>query len=136
MSSINSKRWLSCSPLIIIFNYENLITCVHICNYILSLQVIEKQHRMMEQLGSQLRVLTSSLGVVDVVTIIQSSQESLVHFLCVCVSVCVSKALEEQVSQEDSGSLALREEVFSKERSLLELRTAMKEVSYDAYRFS
>ena len=109
---------------------------MHICNYILSLQVIEKQHRMMEQLGSQLRVLTSSLGVVDVVTIIQSSQESLVHFLCVCVSVCVSKALEEQVSQEDSGSLALREEVFSKERSLLELRTAMKEVSYDAYRFS
>ena len=107
---------------------------MHICNYILSLQVIEKQHRMMEQLGSQLRVLTSSLRVVDVVTIMQSSQESLVHFLCVCL--CVSKALEEQVSQEDSGSLALREEVFSKERSLLELRTAMKEVSYDAYRFS
>ncbi|CAL8355002.1 unnamed protein product [Arctogadus glacialis] len=55
-------------------------------------KVIEKQHRMMEQLGSQLR------------------------------------ALEEQVSQEDGGSQALREEVFSKERSLLELRTAMKEL--------
>ena len=36
------------------------------------------------------------------------------------------------MSQEDSGSLALREEVFSKERSLVELRTAMKEVSYDS----
>ncbi|CAL8249675.1 unnamed protein product [Boreogadus saida] len=55
-------------------------------------KVIEKQHRMMEQLGSQLR------------------------------------ALEEQVSQEDGGSLALRDEVFSKERSLLEQRTAMKEL--------
>ncbi|CAL8248196.1 unnamed protein product [Lota lota] len=55
-------------------------------------KVIEKQHRMMEHLGSQLR------------------------------------ALEEQVCQEDSGSQALREEVFSKERSLLELRTAMKEL--------
>ena len=33
------------------------------------------------------------------------------------------------MSQEDGGSQALREEVFSKERSLLELRTAMKEVS-------
>ncbi|KAJ3598331.1 hypothetical protein NHX12_001842 [Muraenolepis orangiensis] len=56
-------------------------------------KVIEKQHRMMEQLGSQLR------------------------------------ALEEQMSQEDSGSQALQEEVFSKERSLLELRSAMKELS-------
>ncbi|KAK0140708.1 Centrosomal protein [Merluccius polli] len=37
------------------------------------------------------------------------------------------RALEEQVSQEDSGSQALREEMFAKERSLLELRTAMKE---------
>ncbi|XP_011603822.1 centrosomal protein of 85 kDa isoform X2 [Takifugu rubripes] len=56
-------------------------------------KVIEKQHRMMEQLGSQI------------------------------------KTLEEQISQEDSASQALREEVLAKERNMLELRTAMKELS-------
>lgn len=56
-------------------------------------KVIEKQHRMMEQLGSQIQ------------------------------------SLEEQMSQEESGSQALREEVLAKEQSLLELRTAMKELS-------
>ncbi|KAM4633416.1 centrosomal protein of 85 kDa isoform 2-T4 [Polymixia lowei] len=56
-------------------------------------KVIEKQHRMMEQLGSQIQTL------------------------------------EEQVSQEESSSQALREEVFVKEQSLLQLRTAMKELS-------
>lgn len=38
------------------------------------------------------------------------------------------KALEEQVSQEESSSQALREEVLAKEQNVLELRTAMKEV--------
>ena len=57
-----------------------------------SLQVIEKQHRMMEQLGSQIQ------------------------------------ALEEQISQEESSSQALREDVLSKEHNVLELHTAMKEV--------
>uniref|UniRef100_A0A667YH00 Centrosomal protein 85 n=1 Tax=Myripristis murdjan TaxID=586833 RepID=A0A667YH00_9TELE len=51
-------------------------------------KVIEKQHRMMEQLSSQI-----------------------------------------QVSQEESSSQALREEVLAKEQSLLQLRTAMKELS-------
>ncbi|XP_064805794.1 centrosomal protein of 85 kDa-like [Oncorhynchus masou masou] len=37
--------------------------------------------------------------------------------------------LEEQGSQEESGSHALREEVCSKEQGLLQLRTAMKELS-------
>ncbi|KAM6910223.1 centrosomal protein of 85 kDa [Xenentodon cancila] len=56
-------------------------------------KVIEKQHRMMEQLGSQIQ------------------------------------ALEEQISQEDSSSQALREEVLAKEQNVLELHTAMKELS-------
>ncbi|KAK5922552.1 hypothetical protein CgunFtcFv8_019802 [Champsocephalus gunnari] len=56
-------------------------------------KVIEKQHRMMEQLGSQIQ------------------------------------ALEEQISQEDSSSQALREDVLSKEQNVLELHTAMKELS-------
>uniref|UniRef100_A0A7N6FA20 Centrosomal protein of 85 kDa-like CC4 coiled-coil domain-containing protein n=1 Tax=Anabas testudineus TaxID=64144 RepID=A0A7N6FA20_ANATE len=55
--------------------------------------VIEKQHRMMEQLGSQIQ------------------------------------ALEEQISQEESSSQALREEVLVKEQNVLELHTAMKELS-------
>ncbi|XP_030605499.1 centrosomal protein of 85 kDa isoform X2 [Archocentrus centrarchus] len=54
-------------------------------------KVIEKQHRMMEQLGSQIQ------------------------------------ALEEQISQEESSSQALREEVLAKEQNVLELHTAMKE---------
>ncbi|KAI4811795.1 hypothetical protein KUCAC02_014669 [Chaenocephalus aceratus] len=56
-------------------------------------KVIEKQHHMMEQLGSQIQ------------------------------------ALEEQISQEDSSSQALREDVLSKEQNVLELHTAMKELS-------
>ncbi|XP_054477134.1 centrosomal protein of 85 kDa [Anoplopoma fimbria] len=56
-------------------------------------KVIEKQHRMMEQLGSQIQ------------------------------------ALEEQISQEESSSQALREDVLAKEQSVLELHTAMKELS-------
>lgn len=36
--------------------------------------------------------------------------------------------MEEQVSQEESSSQALREEVLAKEQNVLELRTAMKEV--------
>ncbi|XP_008292350.1 centrosomal protein of 85 kDa isoform X2 [Stegastes partitus] len=56
-------------------------------------KVIEKQHRMMEQLGSQIQ------------------------------------ALEEQISLEESGSQALREEVLAKEHNMLELHTAMKELS-------
>uniref|UniRef100_A0A3Q0RTT2 Centrosomal protein 85 n=1 Tax=Amphilophus citrinellus TaxID=61819 RepID=A0A3Q0RTT2_AMPCI len=53
-------------------------------------KVIEKQHRMMEQLGSQ---------------------------------------IQEQISQEESSSQALREEVLAKEQNVLELHTAMKELS-------
>ncbi|XP_026149022.1 centrosomal protein of 85 kDa [Mastacembelus armatus] len=56
-------------------------------------KVVEKQHRMMEQLGSQIQ------------------------------------ALEEQISQEESSSQALREEVLVKEQNVLELHTAMKELS-------
>ncbi|XP_042346396.1 centrosomal protein of 85 kDa isoform X1 [Plectropomus leopardus] len=56
-------------------------------------KVIEKQHRMMEQLGSQIQ------------------------------------ALEEQISQEESTSQALREDVLAKEQNALELHTAMKELS-------
>ncbi|XP_053183464.1 centrosomal protein of 85 kDa [Scomber japonicus] len=56
-------------------------------------KVIEKQHRMLEQLGSQIQ------------------------------------ALEEQISQEDSSSRALREEVLAKEQNMSELHTAMKELS-------
>ncbi|CAB1333594.1 unnamed protein product [Coregonus sp. 'balchen'] len=41
----------------------------------------------------------------------------------------LKKTLEEQVSQEESSSHALREEVCSKEQGLLQLRTAMKELS-------
>lgn len=40
------------------------------------------------------------------------------------------QALEEQISQEESSSQALREEVLAKEQNVLELHTAMKEVSY------
>lgn len=40
------------------------------------------------------------------------------------------QALEEQISQEESSSQALREEVLAKEQNMLELHTAMKEVSY------
>uniref|UniRef100_A0A3Q1E914 Centrosomal protein 85 n=1 Tax=Acanthochromis polyacanthus TaxID=80966 RepID=A0A3Q1E914_9TELE len=53
-------------------------------------KVIEKQHRMMEQLGSQ---------------------------------------IQEQISQEENSSQALREEVLAKEQNMLELHTAMKELS-------
>lgn len=42
--------------------------------------------------------------------------------------VCL-KALEEQISQEESSSQALREEVLAKEQNMFELHTAMKEVS-------
>lgn len=56
-------------------------------------KVIEKQHRMMEQLGSQIQTL------------------------------------EEQISQEDSSSQALREEVMAKEQNVSELHKAMKELS-------
>ncbi|XP_035474649.1 centrosomal protein of 85 kDa isoform X1 [Scophthalmus maximus] len=56
-------------------------------------KVIEKQHLMMEQLGSQIQ------------------------------------ALEEQISQEESSSQALREEVLAKEQNALELHTAMRELS-------
>lgn len=38
------------------------------------------------------------------------------------------QTLEEQISQEDSTSQALREEVLAKEQKMLELRAAMKEV--------
>lgn len=38
------------------------------------------------------------------------------------------QALEEQISQEESSSQALREEVLVKEQNVLELHTAMKEV--------
>lgn len=44
-----------------------------------------------------------------------------IFFLCF-------KALEEQVSQEESSSQALREEVLAKEQNVSELHTAMKEV--------
>ncbi|XP_043116641.1 centrosomal protein of 85 kDa isoform X1 [Puntigrus tetrazona] len=56
-------------------------------------KVIEKQLRIMEQLGSQIRTL------------------------------------EEQLSQEECSSQALREEVAEKEESLLQLHIAMKELS-------
>ncbi|XP_056618086.1 centrosomal protein of 85 kDa isoform X1 [Triplophysa dalaica] len=56
-------------------------------------KVIEKQLRIMEQLGSQIRTL------------------------------------EEQISQEDCSSQALREEVSQKEESILQLHAAMKELS-------
>ncbi|XP_030637860.1 centrosomal protein of 85 kDa [Chanos chanos] len=56
-------------------------------------KVIEKQLRMMEQLGSKIR------------------------------------SLEEQVSQEECSSQALREELSGKEHDLLQLHTAMKELS-------
>ncbi|XP_056300337.1 centrosomal protein of 85 kDa isoform X1 [Pseudoliparis swirei] len=56
-------------------------------------KVIEKQHRMMEQLGTQIQ------------------------------------ALEDQLSQEESSSQALREDVLAKEQNKLELHTAMKELS-------
>ncbi|XP_053743055.1 centrosomal protein of 85 kDa isoform X1 [Synchiropus splendidus] len=56
-------------------------------------KVIEKQHRMMEQFGSQIQTL------------------------------------KEQISQEESSSQALREEVLSKEQKVSELRAAMKELS-------
>ncbi len=42
---------------------------------------------------------------------------------CLCL-----QALEEQISQEESSSQALREEVLTKEQNVLELHTAMKEV--------
>lgn len=44
-----------------------------------------------------------------------------IHCLCL-------QTLEEQISQEDSTSQALREEVLAKERNILEFRSAMKEV--------
>lgn len=44
------------------------------------------------------------------------------------VLVCVLQALEQQVSQEESSSQALRQEVLAKEHDVLELRTAMREV--------
>ncbi|XP_057196484.1 centrosomal protein of 85 kDa isoform X2 [Triplophysa rosa] len=56
-------------------------------------KVIEKQLRIMEQLGSQIRTL------------------------------------EEQISQEDCSSQALREEASEKEESMLQLHAAMKELS-------
>ncbi|XP_076016795.1 centrosomal protein of 85 kDa [Genypterus blacodes] len=56
-------------------------------------KIIEKQHRMMEQLSSQIQTL------------------------------------EEQMSQEESSSHALREEVLAKEQNASQLRTAMKELS-------
>ncbi|XP_029306798.1 centrosomal protein of 85 kDa isoform X2 [Cottoperca gobio] len=56
-------------------------------------KVIEKQHRMMEQLGSQIQ------------------------------------ALEVQISQEESSSQALREDVLAKEQNVVELHTAMKELA-------
>lgn len=40
------------------------------------------------------------------------------------------QALEEQISQEESSSLALRGEVLAKEQNVLELHTAMKEVRW------
>lgn len=40
------------------------------------------------------------------------------------------QALEEQISQEESSSQALREEVLAKEQNVLELHTAMKEVGH------
>lgn len=43
--------------------------------------------------------------------------------LCLCL-----QALEEQISQEENSSQALREEVLAKEQNVLELHTAMKEV--------
>lgn len=39
------------------------------------------------------------------------------------------QTLEEQISQEESSSQALREEVLAKEHNMLELHTAMKEVT-------
>ncbi|XP_012678353.2 centrosomal protein of 85 kDa isoform X2 [Clupea harengus] len=56
-------------------------------------KVVEKQLRMMEQLGTQIRTL------------------------------------EDQVSQEESSSQALREELMGKEQGLLQVRSAMKELS-------
>lgn len=44
---------------------------------------------------------------------------------CFCL-----QALEEQISQEESSSQALREEVLAKEQNVLELHTAMKEVQW------
>ncbi|XP_061772109.1 centrosomal protein of 85 kDa isoform X1 [Nerophis ophidion] len=56
-------------------------------------KVIEKQHIMMEQLGSQI------------------------------------KTLEEQMSQEENTSLALREDLFAKEQNMSELHVTMKQLS-------
>lgn len=42
--------------------------------------------------------------------------------------ICL-QTLEEQISQEESSSQALREEVLAKEHNMLELHTAMKEVT-------
>lgn len=44
------------------------------------------------------------------------------------VCVRLPQALEQQVSQEESSSQALRQEVLAKENHVLELRTAMREV--------
>lgn len=38
------------------------------------------------------------------------------------------QALEEQISQEESSSQALREDALAKEQNVFELHTAMKEV--------
>lgn len=46
------------------------------------------------------------------------------------VVVVFLQALEEQISQEEGSSQALREEVLAKEQNVLELHTAMKEVRY------
>lgn len=45
-----------------------------------------------------------------------------------CGAPCVLQALEQQVSQEESSSQGLRQEVLAKEHDVLELRTAMREV--------
>lgn len=91
-----------------------------------ALQVIEKQHRMMEQLGSQIQVFIPSQWIsISVPNVLLYGLLAAVHHQ---LFVFFFKALEEQVSQEESSSQALREEVLAKEQNVLELRTAMKEV--------
>ena len=84
------------------------------------MQVIEKQHRMMEQLGSQIQVFISWQFSSALFTF--SAQ-------CVWVIVCLClQCLEQQIAQEDNSSQALRGDVLAKEQNVLELHRAMKEV--------
>lgn len=76
---------------------------------------------MLEQLGSQIQVF-STLNINSCVVPV---------LLNLCDINCLFfQALEEQISQEDSTSQALREEVLAKEQNMSELHTAMKEVRH------